>query len=112
MPHGSRSERHQHPKRTLAPNTGGGLLKSLKRRATATRAQGSYPHTISCLIDLLATCTDEQYAKIIQQLLEGWSAMNDRGTIVTKRQLEMAQWGAYKDDHSVLTFQQTIMHTR
>jgi len=38
--------------------------------------------------------------------------MNDRGTIVTKRQLEMAQWGAYKDDHSVLTFQQTIMHTK
>ena len=31
---------------------------------------------------------------------------------VTKRQLEMAQWEAYKDDHSVLTFQQTILHTR
>ena len=38
--------------------------------------------------------------------------MNDRGTIVTTRQLEIAQWGAYKSDHSVLTFQQTIMHTR
>jgi hypothetical protein len=24
----------------------------------------------------------------------------------------MTQWGAYKDDHSVLTFQQTIMSTR
>ena len=31
---------------------------------------------------------------------------------VTKRQLEIAQWEAYKDDHSVLTFQQTIMLKR
>ena len=38
--------------------------------------------------------------------------MNERGTRVTKRQLEMAHWGSYKDDHSVLTFQQTIMHTK
>jgi len=32
--------------------------------------------------------------------------------MVTKRQLEMAHWGEYKDDHSVLTFQQIIMHTK
>jgi len=38
--------------------------------------------------------------------------MNDKGTMVTKRQLEMAHWGVYKDDHSVLIFQQTIMITR
>ena len=38
--------------------------------------------------------------------------MNDRGTTLTKRQLDMARWGAYKDDHNVLTFQQTIMLTR
>ena len=37
--------------------------------------------------------------------------MNDRGAKVTKRQLEMAQWGAYKDDHIVLKFQQTITRT-
>ena len=78
----------------------------------ATRAQSSYPHTITGLTDLLNTCTDEQYAQIIHQLLDDWSAMNDRGTRVTKRQLEMAHWGAYKDDHIVLTFQQTIMLTR
>ena len=106
------SVKQQYPMRTSAPNAGGGLLKSLKRRAAATRAQSSYPHTISGLTDLLATCTDEQYTQIIHQLPEGWSTTNDRGTRVTKRQLEMAHWGAYKDDHSVLTFQQTIMHTR
>ena len=38
--------------------------------------------------------------------------MNDKGTTVTKRQLEMSHWGAYKDDHSVLTFQHTIILTR
>jgi hypothetical protein len=38
--------------------------------------------------------------------------MNDRGTIATNRQLEMKQWEAYNADHNVLTFQQTIMHTR
>ena len=38
--------------------------------------------------------------------------MNDRGNTVTKRKLEIAHWGAYKDDHSVLLFQQTIMSTR
>ncbi len=38
--------------------------------------------------------------------------MNDRGTRVTKRHLEMAHWGTYNDDHIVLTFQQTIMQTR
>ena len=58
------------------------------------------------------TCTDEQYAQIIHQIPYDWSTMNDRGTRVTKRQLEMAQWGAYTDDHNVLAFKQTIMHTR
>jgi len=38
--------------------------------------------------------------------------MNDRVTTVAKRQLEIAQWGAYKDNHDVLAFQQTMMHTR
>jgi hypothetical protein len=106
------SVKQQHPMRTPARNAGGRLMRSLKRRAAATRAQSSYPHTISELADLLATGTDEQYTQIIHQLPEGWSTANDRGTRVTKRQLEMAHWGAYKDDHNALTFQQTIMHTR
>jgi hypothetical protein len=98
--------------RTPAPNTGGGLPKSSKRGASVSRTQSSYPHTISGLTNLLATRTDEQYIEIVQQLPEGWSATNDRGTMVTKRQLETAHWGEYKDEHSVLTFQQTIMHTK
>ena len=43
---------------------------------------------------------------------EGWIATYDRGNIVTKRQLEIAQCRAYKDDHTVLKFQQAIMSTR
>jgi hypothetical protein len=85
------SGKQQHSKRTQAPITGGGFPKGLKRRSTVTRTPGSCPHTISRLTELLATYTNEQYTKIIEQLPEGRSAMNDRGTKVTKRQLEMAQ---------------------
>ena len=106
------SSKQQHSKRTHAPITGGGFPKGLKCRSTATRVPGSCLHTISRLTKLLATCSDEQYIKVINQFQEGWSCMNDKGTKVTKRQIEMAQWGAYKDDHIVLTFQQTIMNTR
>jgi hypothetical protein len=62
--------------------------------------------------ELLATCTDEQYNTVIHHLPKGWTATNERGNVVTKRQLEMAQWGFYKDDHIVLTFQQAILSTR
>ena len=58
------------------------------------------------------TCTDAEYIQIIKSLPTDLSATNDRGMTVTKRQLEMAQWEAYKDDHNVLTLQQTIMLTR
>jgi hypothetical protein len=108
----SRPKQQLLPKRPPAPNTGGGLQKSRKHRAPEERAHSSYPKTIPGLTDLLATCTDEQYIQIIHQLPEGWSATNERGTRVTKRQSEIGHWGAYKDDHSVLTFQQTILHTR
>jgi len=62
----NRSIKQQHSKQTPAPNTEGGPPKSLKRRATVSHAQSSYPHTISCLTDIMATCTDEQYSKIVQ----------------------------------------------
>jgi hypothetical protein len=71
-----------------------------------------HPHTIARLSELLDTYTDKQYIEIIKNLPAGWSATNERDMPVTKRQLEMAQWEAYKDDHSVLTFQQTIMLTK
>ena len=64
------------------------------------------------MTELLDTCTDAQYIQIIKSLPIDWSATNDIGMTVTKRQLQMAQWEAYKDDHNVLAFQQTILHTR
>ena len=66
----SYSGKRQHTMRTHAPTAGGGPRKGLKRPSTATRGPGSQPHTI-----------------FIRRLPEGWSATNDRGTKVTKRQL-------------------------
>jgi len=48
----------------------------------------------------------------MEHLPEGWSVTNDKGSNVTKRQIEMAQWGVYKDDHSVVTFHKKISSTR
>jgi len=71
-----------------------------------------HPHTISRLSELLSTCTHERDLEIIRQLPAGWAATNDRGYTIPKRQQEMPQCGAYKDDHNVLTFQQTILSAR
>ena len=76
------------------------------------RLPGSHPHTISRVFELLSTCTDEQFVEIIRQLPVGWAATNERGNKVTKRQLEVAPWGAYKDNYNVLTFQLAILSTR
>jgi hypothetical protein len=97
---------------TPATHKGGGTPIASKRSAAEAWTRSSHSHTISELTKLLNSCTDEQYAQVIRQLPENWSALNEKGTSVTKRQLEMAHWGAYKDDHSVLTFQQTILQTR
>jgi hypothetical protein len=83
-----------------------------RQRCSGEPSQPPHPHTISRLTELLGTCTDAQYIQIIKSLPTDWSATNDRGKTITKRQLEMAQWESYKDDHIVLTFQQTIMLTR
>jgi len=96
----------QHPP---TPRTGGG---SKRKRPSTPMAHGSQPTTISRRTDHRATCTDEEYTKVFHHLPEGWQATNYKGSTVTKRQLEMAQWGAYKDDHNALLFQQTILSTR
>ena len=51
------------------PTTGGGDMGGLK--CTISMALGSHHLTISRLIDLLATCTDEQYTKVIHHLMNG-----------------------------------------
>jgi len=92
-------------RRSPTPTTGAGVPGGLKRKSSSTSwAPGSHPPTISRLTDLLATCTKEQFTETIHHLPESWLATNGRGSIVTKRQLEMPQCGAYNDDHSVLLF--------
>ncbi len=55
---------------------------------------------------------DEQYTEVIYQLPEAWQELDDNGDIFTERQLQMALWEAYKDDHNALQFQQAILSTR
>jgi len=93
--------RAEHPP---APK-GDRVSKSRKRQhSSGEPLPGPHPHTIYRLSELLDTCTDAQYIEIIKCLPADWSTTNDRGIRVTKRQLEMAQWGAYKDEHIVLRF--------
>ena len=101
---GNGSDRQHHEEQPLAP-TGDRVSKSRKRpHFSVERLPSPHLHTISRLSELLPTCIDEQFLEIIRQLQAGWTTTNGRGNTVTKRQLEMAQWGAYKDDHNVLTF--------
>ena len=106
------SERQHHAKQPPAP-LGDRVPRSRKRQQSSGEPLLTpHPHTIARLTELLDTCTDTQYIDIIKSLPADWSATNERGITVTKRQLEMAQWEAYKEDHIVLTFQQTTMLTR
>ena len=70
------------------------------------------PIRIPHLTEFLDTYTDEQYKAIINNMPDLWQDINEKGTLVTKRQLKMAAWGEYKDDHSALLFQITILNTK
>ena len=41
-----------------------------------------------------------------------WQEINEKATIVTKRQFLIAVWGEYKDDHSALQFHEAVSSTR
>jgi hypothetical protein len=78
----------QLPSDRQATNRKGTLVT--KRQPAAPGPQSVSP---SCLTELLATCTDEQFTCIIHSLPTGWNALNEKRNTVTKRQLEMAHWG-------------------
>jgi hypothetical protein len=109
---GHGSARQQHAGKISAPQNDRVSMCRKRQHSSRESLQAPHPHMISGLSELLDTCTDAQYIEIIKNLPAEWTATNDRGMTVTKRQLEMAQWEAYKDDHNVLTLQQTIMLTR
>ena len=109
---GNGSDMHHHAEQSRATK-GDRVPMSRKRQySSGEPLPGPHPYTTPRLSELLDTCTDATYKDIIRRLPEGWSATNAKGITVTKRQLEMSQWGKHKDDHNVLTFQQTIMLTR
>ena len=83
-----RSGRKHHQQRSTTRTIGGGVPRGQNRRCSpAPGATGDQFHTISRLSELPATCTDDQYNTNTYHLPEGWTVTNDRGTIVTKRQL-------------------------
>jgi hypothetical protein len=82
------------------------------KRLLTPRPPGIDQLRIPHLAELLDTYTNEQFKTSINNLPDSWQDINDKGTIVTKRQLKMATWGEYKDDHSALLFQTTILNTR
>ena len=90
------SERQQHAEQPPAP-LGDRVPRSRKRQhSSGEPLQAPHPHMISRFSELLGTCTDALYKENIKSPPAGWSTTNDRGITVTKRQLEMAQWEAYK----------------
>ena len=60
--------------------------------------------TVVDLEKLLDTCTDPHFAKVIQDRSATWQSHNMKGKTVTKRMLNKITWGAYRDDHNILTF--------
>jgi hypothetical protein len=89
----------------MAPET----KTRVRKRLPTPRPLGTDLLRIPHLVELLDTYTDEQFKTTINNLLpDSWQDINKKGTIVTKRQLKMATWGEYKDDHIALLFQTTI----
>ena len=60
----------------------------------------------------LGTCTDTQFAGVIHDLPENWQPHNLKNNLITKRMLRKTTWGAYRDDYSIMTFQEAIMSTK
>jgi len=82
-----KQRKHRTPTRTTEGDV---PIGRKRRRSSASGAPGEDPHTISSLSEHLATCTDEQYNTVIYHLTKGWTATNERGNVVIKRQLEIA----------------------
>ena len=83
-----------------------------RRRLPTPRLLGTNLIRILHLTGLLDTYTNEQYKAVINNLPESWQYIDEKGTLVTKRQLTMAVWGEYKDDHSALLFQEAMLNTK
>jgi len=86
--------------------------KKKRKMQPPPRLHGMDPNMIPFLKGLIDTYTDEQFKAAIKKLPEAWQDLNEKGIIVTKRQLLIAAWGEYKDDHGTLQFQEAILSTR
>jgi len=89
-----------------------GTNKKKRTEQLSPRLHRMDPNTIPILKNLLDAYTDDQLKAFIKKLPEAWQEINEKGTIVTKRQFRMAVWGEYKDDHNALQFQETVLSTK
>jgi len=95
------------------PLTCGGQGRPKKRKQSEMQTlSGPAVTTVTELEQLLDTCTDTHFAKVIQDLPATWQSHNLNGELVTKRMLNKTTWGAYRDDHIILSFQQAILSTK
>jgi hypothetical protein len=74
----------------------------VRKMLPTPRPPGTNPLRIPQLVELLDTYTDEQFKTTINNLPDPWQDTNEKGTIVTKRQLSMSTWGEYIDEQSAL----------
>jgi len=95
------------------PLVGSGQGRSTKCNYSDTQTpSGAAVTTVTELEMLLDTCTDTQFAKVIQDLPATWQSHNLKGDNITKRMLKKTSWGAYRDDHNILAFQHAILSTK
>jgi len=65
-------------------------------------------YKITHLMDALNT-HDQHIKTLIKSLPEDWAGYNDRGSLVTKRQLLQSAWGELKESDSLQAFQPAIL---
>jgi hypothetical protein len=90
---------------------GGGTPTTSRKRKTRHQEHTTTPHqTVDTLAKLLNTCTDTEFAVIINQLPDTWHSKTTHGITLSKRLLTRCVWGSYKDDQSVSQFQTALLH--
>jgi hypothetical protein len=60
----------------------------VRKRLPTPRPLGTNPIRIPHLVELMDTYTDEKFKTTINNLPDSWQDTNEKGTIVTKRQLD------------------------
>jgi hypothetical protein len=80
-----------------------------RERSNLAPPPSSNKHTAESLAMPLDTCTFTEFTYRIQQLPINSQDINNKGTLITKRQLSMSHWASYKTDERISHFQTAVM---